>query len=128
MKKMLFTGLTIFVGIICYISTFASALLEKADDRNLFEVCFWSYVGVIFPVLSLEIAKLMCFKNKSKKLYFFDIIGIAISLSALGILNFLICGGIDYWRVLREEFFLFHLPWIIALLCQVTASLYKTRR
>ena len=127
-KNVVFICLSVIVGVIGFFFTIVAAVLEPQEGHSLVEVCCLSYFGVIVPVIALEVAKFLCFKDEHKKIYTVDVVGILICLFALIRLNLFYVGGMNFWDVWREEFFLYQFPWLIMLLVQVVLFILKSKK
>lgn len=126
-KKTVFMCLTLIVGIIGFHFTFCAFALLSQIGFSLFGLCLMSNLGVLLPVIALEVAKLLCFKRKNRGIYAFDIFGISISTTALAI-YISWCAVNDLWQNVWGEFFLVPFPWIVSFVLQGLLCLLKWKK
>ena len=124
MKKAILICLSVIAGIICYFFTFAAAFKYYSDYAYI-----RSYLGVIIPIIVLEIIKYVCYKPNYKKIYSFDIISTSICLLAIIIINSFYSPGKSYfWTVWKKEFFLLQFPWFIMLFAYIFLLIFKSKK
>ena len=125
MKKELYLCATIFVGIWGFRFSVASAMY--GDFLIAYLV---SNLGIVLPVVLLEIAKLIHFKGEERRVYSFDILGIVISAFAVLYLTCLFLSDSSHLsRAWLQEFVFMYWPWVVSLLIQslLLACKYKKK-
>ena len=73
MKKNSYLCVTVLVGIVGYYLTVTAGLYCSKENDYLAAYLF-SNLGVILPVVALEIVKLIQYKGEERRVYSFDIL------------------------------------------------------
>lgn len=122
MKKTLFSVLTVIGGMFgLYCTICAGVICTKGADYSTATLV--AFLGVILPVVALEIAKVFLKHVEKYNL------GIVISAGVLFLVNLIyISDGIFGSNSWTEEFIPIQFPWIVALLIQILFRAYKLRK
>ena len=128
MKKNSYLCVTVLVGIVGYHLTITAGLYCSKDNDYLAAYLF-SNLGVILPVVALEIVKLIQYKGEERRVYSFDILGVVISAFAVFIFTSMLLSDFgELNRAWIEEFVIMYWPWVVSLLLQSLLLACKSKK
>ena len=130
-KGPMFLGLTIGAGAVgCYTTLIAALYGDRG--KELIIGCLFSYIGVLLPVIALEIAKFLCYEKENRKIYYFDIVGVSISFCILAVLFLLVLEELalegNFWMCMKRDFLPIFFPWTMSFLIQGVLLIFKARK